>query len=291
MARGLMELRREAPVRTPGTDRSGETPRNAGRPAPTIASAWPRPGAGRAESQTVMRTQPALILAGGLVVATLVAGIDAMNIANSRSTLTVTGSARRTVRSDYAVWRGSFAAQAPLVDEAYGELEGQARRLHAYLGKRGFADSAIVLSQVQTLTVYQRLPNGMESSVVEGYRLTQSIEVRSPAVEKIGALSREATELLKDGVQLESNPPQYLVTRLADLKVETLAAATRDAHARAGEMAKNAGSSIGRLRGARMGVFQVTPALSTEVTDSGVNDTSSLDKDITSVVALTFEVR
>lgn len=120
-----------------------------------------------------MRSQAALILAAGLVVATLVAGTSAVNIANSRSTLTVTGSARRTVRADYAVWRGAFSAQAPLVEETYGELEGQARRQH----------------------------------------------------------------------------------------------------------------------GARMGVFQVTPALSTEVTDSGVNDTSSLDKDITSVVALTFEVR
>jgi hypothetical protein len=56
-------------------------------------------------------------------------------------------------------------------------------------------------------------------------------------------------------------------------------------------MAKNAGSKIGRLRGARMGVFQVTPAGSTEVSDYGVNDTSSLEKDITAVVSATFELR
>ncbi len=238
-----------------------------------------------------MRTKEALILAAGLVVAVALAGADALTIANSRSTLTVTGSARQSVRSDLAVWRGSFGAEAPRIEEAYGELEDQARRVRGYLLKRGFPDSAIVLSQVQTQTVYQRLPNGMESSVLEGYRLAQTVEVRSPAVEKIGALARESTELIKGGVRLESFPPEYLVTRLADLKVETLAAATRDARARAGEMAKNAGSGIGRLRGARMGVFQVTPALSTQVTDYGVNDTSSLDKDITSVVSLTFEVR
>jgi hypothetical protein len=238
-----------------------------------------------------VNTRAALVLSIGLVVASVIAGGFAQRIANSRSTLTVTGSARQTVRSDLAVWRGSFSAQAPRIEEAYADLATSARRVRAYLVRRGFADSAIVLSQVQTTTIYQRLPNGMESSLAEGYRLAQTVEMRSPQVERVGALAREATELIQDGVRLESFPPEYLVTRLADLKVETLAAATRDARARAGEMAKNAGSAIGRLRGARMGVFQVTPALSTQVTDYGVNDTSALDKDITSVVSLTFEVR
>ena len=56
-------------------------------------------------------------------------------------------------------------------------------------------------------------------------------------------------------------------------------------------MAKNAGSKVGRLRSARMGVFQVTPANSTMVTDYGINDTSSIEKDITSVVSVSFEIR
>src|SRR5512140_2358125 len=253
------------------------------------------PRRGPPRKAVTMNPRAALVLSVGLVLAALLAAVvasgTAQRIANSRATLTVTGSARRTVRSDLAVWRGSFSAQAPRIEEAYGELEASARRVRAYLVRRGFPDSAIVLSQVQTQTIYQRLPNGVESSAIDGYRLTQGVELRSPHVERIGALAREATELIQDGVRLESFPPEYLVTRLADLKVETLAAATRDARARAGEMAKNAGSAIGRLRGARMGVFQVTPALSTQVTDYGVNDTSALDKDITSVVALTFEVR
>jgi uncharacterized protein len=45
------------------------------------------------------------------------------------------------------------------------------------------------------------------------------------------------------------------------------------------------------VRNARMGVFQITPRNSTEVSDYGINDTSSLDKDITAVVRLTFALR
>ena len=125
---------------------------------------------------------------------------------------------------------------------------------------------------------------------VTGYRLQQNVEVRSTDVEKIAAISRAATELINQGIQFESYPPEYLYTKLADLKVEMLARATTDARSRAAEMAKNAGSRIGKLRSARMGVFQITPAFSNAISDYGVNDTSSLLKDITAVVTLSFEV-
>jgi hypothetical protein len=39
-----------------------------------------------------------------------------------------------------------------------------------------------------------------------------------------------------------------------------------------------------------MGVLQITPAFSNEVSDYGINDVSSLQKDITGVVTVEFEV-
>ena len=234
---------------------------------------------------------PAALLAVGLAGAAWILGASAMGVANSRATITVTGSAKRTIRADLAAWRGSFSAQSPRIEDAYAELEASARRVRAYLVGRGFADSALVFSQVQTQTLYARSPNGMKTGQVEGYRLMQTVEVRSRDVRRIETLARESTVLIRQGVRFESNPPEYLVTGLADLKVEMLAAATRDARARALEMARNAGSKVGRLRSARMGVFQVTPTNSTMVTDYGINDTSALDKDITSVVSVSFEIR
>jgi len=239
----------------------------------------------------------AALLALGLVGAAWMLGAYAMGFANSRATITVTGSAKKTIRADLAVWRGSFNAQSPRIEDAYADLEASAKRVRTYLVGKGFADTALVFSQVSTEALYarqtllERAANGRETGQIEGYRLVQTVEVRSRDVQRIETLAREATQLIRQGVHFESNPPEYLVTGLADLKVEMLAAATRDAKARAAEMAKNAGSSIGRLRGARMGVFQVTPSNSTMVTDYGINDTSSLEKDITSVVSVSFEIR
>jgi len=233
----------------------------------------------------------AALLALGLVGAAWTLGAHAMGVANSRATITVTGSAKKTIRADLAVWRGSFNAQSPRIEDAYAELEASARRVRAYLVGKGFADSALVFSQVQTQPQYRRSREGMELGAPEGYRLVQTVELRSRDVERLERLARESTELIRQGVRFESYPPEYLVTGLADLKVEMLAAATRDAKARASEMARNAGSKVGRLRSARMGVFQVTPANSTMVTDYGINDTSSIEKDITSVVSVSFEIR
>jgi hypothetical protein len=233
----------------------------------------------------------AALLALGLVGAAWMLGAYAMGFANSRATITVTGSAKKAIRADLAVWRGSFSAQSPRIEDAYTDLEASAKRVRTYLVGKGIADTALVFSQVSTQTLYVRTANGMETGQIEGYRLLQTVEVRSQDVARIETLAREATQLIRQGVRFESNAPEYLVTGLADLKVEMLAAATRDAKARAAEMAKNAGSSIGRLRGARMGVFQVTPSNSTMVTDYGINDTSALEKDITSVVSVSFEIR
>ena len=48
------------------------------------------------------------------------------------------------------------------------------------------------------------------------------------------------------------------------------------------------GGHLGKLRSVDVGVFQVTSPNSTEVTDYGVYDTSTVDKDVTAVVNVSF---
>jgi len=237
------------------------------------------------------RVTAALVTALGIIAAAWIAAGAARHFVDARATITVTGSAKQTLRSDRALWRGVYSAQSPQLAAAYAELDATRRTVLAYLAAQGFADSALTVSQVMTMPLNERTPSGMPTERIEAYRLVQTVEIRSVDVKRIAVLARESTELLSRGVRFESNAPEFGVSTLADLKKQMLAAATKDARARAEEMAKNAGSRIGRLRGARMGVFQVTPAGSTDVSDYGVNDTSSLEKDITAVVSATFELR
>ena len=233
----------------------------------------------------------AFVLGAALVIAAWILGATAMRIANSRATITVTGSAKRQIRSDLIVWRGMFSAQGPELQGAYADLKTDMGRVRSYLTGKGVAADSLVFGSINTRVFHALGPGGRETSAVTGYELIQSVEIRSRDVDRITTIAREATELINQGIRFQSPPPEYLYTRLAELKVAMLADATRDARARAEEMARNSGSRIGRLRSARMGVFQITPAFSTVVSDYGINDTSSLLKDITAVVTVSFEIR
>jgi hypothetical protein len=138
--------------------------------------------------------------------------------------------------------------------------------------------------------LHKQNENGGESSEIMAYSLRQSVDVRSNDVDKIAQIAREATELINQGILLESGSPQYSFTRLGDLKIEMLGEAAKDAKTRAEKIAASTGNSIGAVRSARMGVMQITAADSTEVSDAGISDTSSIDKDVTAVVNISFAV-
>ena len=69
-----------------------------------------------------------------------------------------------------------------------------------------------------------------------------------------------------------------------------LGRATENAKQRATSMASSTGNRIGTIRSAKMGVFQITPPTSTDVSDYGENDTSSLEKKVMAVVSVTFAI-
>lgn len=229
-------------------------------------------------------------LALALVAAAAVGAGAVRDVKRAGDQLEVTGSARRPIRSDFVVWRLSVSSQAPTLQEAYAGVRGDAERVRAFLGASGLPDSLVTVRPLETQRLNRVLDNGMDSGELVGYRLTQWYDVRSPDVDGITALTQRANELVNQGVPLVSSPPEYLYTRLPEIRTQMLAEATRDARERAAAIAESAGSGIGAVRSARMGVFQITPRNSTEVSDYGINDVSSIEKDITAVVRVTFSL-
>ncbi|MEY3444891.1 MAG: hypothetical protein RLZZ519_3172, partial [Bacteroidota bacterium] len=132
---------------------------------------------------------------------------------------------------------------------------------------------------------------GNEHSEFQGYRLSQNVEVNSKDVEKVEKLSREVTQLINLGVEISSYPPAYYYTKLAELKIEMVAAATEDARTRAEKIAEKAGSSLGKLQNAQMGVFQIVAQNSNDDYGWGGSfDTSSKMKTANITMKLVFEI-
>lgn len=232
----------------------------------------------------------ALIIAAGLIASALIASNTILKVKSQNHTITVTGSAKQQITSDLVVWTGYFSAQSPNLQEAYAQLEASKEKVQSYLRGKGVAESEMVFSSISTNTYYVMNYNGMYTHDVDTYELGQNVTITSGEIDKITEISRSSTDLINQGVQFQSYSPQYQYTKIADLKVAMLAGATQDATKRAQMIAENAGGKLGGLTYADMGVIQITPLYSNDVSDYGMNDTSSRDKEITAVVHCQFSI-
>ena len=229
-------------------------------------------------------------LAIGLVMSSIIFGWFYSKTKKSDEAIAVTGSARKRIKADLVVWSAGVSSEAPQLADAYRQTTESIPRVKQYLISKGIPDNQITISSITTTTLKKRDNEGNELSEITGYTLRQQVEVRSNDVDKIAQIAREATELINQNILLESNAPQYSYTKLGDLKIEMLGEAAKDAKVRAEKIADSTGNKIGAVRSAKMGVMQITAADSTEVSDAGISDTSSIDKDVTAVVNISFAV-
>ncbi|PAB57651.1 SIMPL domain-containing protein [Anaeromicrobium sediminis] len=233
----------------------------------------------------------ALILTLGVIVSSVIVTKGFVQVKANKNSLTVKGSAKKQIKSDFVVWNGSFSVQSSDLSSAYSKIKEDELKVKNYLINAGIKEDDIVLSSISTSTYNKILPNGTYTNEIESYKLYQTVEIRSSDVDKITNISREATDLINSGVEFSSNGPQYFYTKLADLKIEMIELATKDAKLRAEKLLQISNNTPGQLLSARVGVFQITPLYSNEISDYGINDTSSLEKEITAVVSCEFEVK
>ena len=225
-----------------------------------------------------------------MIISSMIVGWAYSNSKKGDEAITVTGSAKRRISSDLVVWNAGVSAQAPVLADAYKQLADSVPQIKQYLLGKGIPENQMTVSSITTAQQHRRDNEGNETSEITGYALSQQIEVRSSDVAKIGQIAREATELINQGILIESAAPRYYYTQIGDLKIEMLGEAAKDAKERAARIAQSTGNSIGAVRSAKMGVLQITAADSTDVSDYGVYDTSTIEKDMTAVVNVSFAV-
>jgi hypothetical protein len=243
----------------------------------------------------VLRNSQIIILGICIATATIVSSVILSQgflkvMKFTREQITVTGAAQKNIKSDYIVWSGSFSEREADLASAYNKLQEDLSKVKAYLISKGVSDKEIIISQIATTKVYKKNEKGNDTNDIQGYVLSQNVEIRSGEVDKTTQVSRESTELINQGIEFVSGAPEYTYIKLDELKVEMLAKASENAKQRAESMVKATGNKIGFMRSARMGVFQITPRNSTEVSDWGVNDTTSLEKKVTAVVTASFAI-
>jgi uncharacterized protein len=224
------------------------------------------------------------LLALAVVVGSVAIG-NGIRDRNRTDVISVTGSAKARIVSDYIVWDATLTGQGSTPAAAAAQLSAWTSRVRSF-----FRDQGVVAGELTVEPISTESPGSVDDNGnrITGYRLTRSFEVRSSRVGAIAALAEKSSTLLARGVPLAADPPQYVYTKLPSLRPRLLAAATRDAQLRARVLVAASGAKLGKLRGVDVGVFQVSSPNSTDVSDYGVYDTTTLSKDVTAVVNVTF---
>ena len=179
----------------------------------------------------------------------------------AQENVSVVGLAEVDFVSNLIVWQGSFSRKSYELKDAYAALKNDENQIRAYLKSKGIADSSVVLSSVYINKDYNNTfdkAGNITGNNFSGYTLTQTVKIESMDIDKVETLSREVTELIEKGIELNSSAPLYFYTKMADLKMDLLAKASADAKARAETISKSVGSSLGKAQKANMGVFQIT---------------------------------
>lgn len=220
---------------------------------------------------------------------------------NSHNAISVTGTAERIVESDAAKWQFMLTRQA--TPETYTFAAKQLKEAQVvtvkYLINHGVNEKAITVQPLTQNAICQTQNQVMydgsgrqQCSGAFTYSLAQTIIVESDDVNRVRDLSLNApSDLTTLGVQVQTVSVDFLYTKLADIRAELLEQASSNAKERAVAIAKSTGNSIGSVKDASQGVFQVTQKNSTDVSDYGSYDTSTIEKKITAIVRASFEVK
>jgi uncharacterized protein len=209
----------------------------------------------------------AIVLGISAIIACLVISAAFKYRSKATETIVVTGLAEKDFTSDLIVWNGSYSRKSLDLKIAYSQLKADENSIRNYLMSKGVTKDEIIFSAININKEFENKTdeNGRQlGQTFTGYNLIQTVTVQSSNVDKVDAISREATELIENGIEFNSQPPLFYNTKLTEVKMDLLARASADAKQRAETIAKNAGSTLGKLKKANMGVFQITGKNSNE---------------------------
>ena len=226
----------------------------------------------------------AIILALGMVLAVKF-GTGAL----SNDKVSVTGSAYQIVKSDSARLEFEITARKHDKQLAYNTIKSQLPVVMSYLKNKGITD--IDVKSLNGYNSYKYTSNGNMTNDIAYYNLSQAFVIKSDDVQKIKDISTDIQSLLDKGIDINVLEAQYFYSGLADLKVKLLEDATTDAKNRATAMLKATHNKPGKIQSVNMGVYQITPVDSTNVSDMGINDTSTIDKKVTAVANVVFRIK
>jgi uncharacterized protein len=229
-----------------------------------------------------------LAIAAAFVLAAHIGSRTVTEARHLRDTVRVTGSARKPISANLVRWSLAVSAEQPTAAAAARRVRRDSEAVRTFLRRAGVPSASVSASVVTAEKIVIELPRRRR---LTRYRVVQVLEIDTRRIDVVERAATQVGRLIERGIGVAPSPLAYLSTELTQARLDALDAATAEARRRAEILVKGLGGKLGAMRSSSLGVYQVTPRDSTDVSDYGINDTSTREKDVTAVVSATFAVK
>ena len=181
------------------------------------------------------------------------AGID--NFTEKDRKVTVKGLAEREVPADKVTWSIGTKVTGNDLPQLYESISYQTQKIKNFLLKYGLPEKEITVNppSITDLEAREWGDNRRDFR----YIVNTTITVATNKVEEVNKAISKQAELLKQGVALGENYPQYEYASFQQMKPEMMAEAIKNAQKTADQFAEASNSSLGKILTADQGQFSI----------------------------------
>ena len=210
----------------------------------------PAPGFPRDE-KSLRWLGTAAVLALGMVAGGYLLGNGLLRAKQAERAVTVRGLAERNVTADLATWTISYSDTGESLSGVQAKVRADTAAIEDFFRGLGFPPSALqpTGANVSTFT---------DSTGVTRYTVRQRLALRTNDVTRAQRAVARQFDLVNQGVLVEEGSGMaYTFTKLNAIKPAMVAEATNDARAAAEQFAQDSGTSVGTIRDATQGYFEI----------------------------------
>ena len=189
------------------------------------------------------------------------AGSAAIRVKEFERTVSVKGLSERDFDADVVIWPIRFAEAGNDLGALYGAIDAGVDKVREFLEQGGIPAAAITVSP-PAITDRSAQQYGGERGEFR-YAAQQTVTVYSKDIAGVRQTMDRLSQLGKQGIALSGGEyqgqPEYLFTRLNEVKPDMIEEATRNAREVAGKFAADSQSALGKIRSASQGQFSIEP--------------------------------
>lgn len=200
----------------------------------------------------------AALIALGLATAGYFVGHGISDRGAGRRIISVKGLSEREVPASVATWTIGYSATGNDLGEINKKLADSTKAVVAFLKEAGFAETDMAIQPPAVRDTSMDVREKDTPPPPERYRADQSVLLRTSKVDAIKPALASASNLMMSGVLLSGkSEPNYIFNQVNEIKPAMIQEATKNARIAAEQFSRDSQTTLGKLRNATQGWFQV----------------------------------